>query len=658
MSAASPPIVLPDSPYRGLGEFRFADRFIFFGRHEETAKLLRTITIYRGVLFYGDSGTGKSSLINAGLVPELLKQDFAPERLRVQPRLGEEIVVERFVESDGKQIIFLPSRLVTDNVVPRLVVSTEELEQRLGALKPSPLPLLIFDQFEELVTLAEESARSTIGGEAYSAQGRTIGLIVRLLRDPTFQGKLLFVFREDYLAKLAPLFARAPELTDQFVRLTPLSNKYLRSVIRGPFELPGSNWNPTISETLADQLASSIQSRGDLSINLSEVQVACLQLWLSPNPEELYAKRRVEGLLEDFLEQSLAHMKDLADPAVALLSRMVTASGTRNVISDGDAIQAVVQEDRLPTERVEKALTALVADTRLVSRELRHNTYFYEIVSEFLVPWISRQKIKRQERLAHRKFIKRIFAGLSIFIVICGVGAYLWFQWVRYTNTVKARESVLVQNAERQVRSLQDQIATQRIEDVDRLQDANTNVARLNNDLAIARKGAADLQIDNSKLVGQLASLRQDQQGLETKLQAAEHDRTEYLSRVNAFDADAARIRAEMDAKTVDADLAHLRAYFLGSYVLYKSDGSLVKTHVERPIYPPIAKAARIQGTVTLLISISQDGTVKEMTYLSGPIMLIQATKDAVSKWTYEPIEINGKPTEVMTIIKVNFTLG
>jgi hypothetical protein len=656
---ASPPLALPVCPFRGLGEFRFADRDIFSGRKEETAKLLRTITIYRGVLFYGDSGTGKSSLISAGLVPEVLKEGFVPERLRVQPRKGEEIVVERFPESDQEPIIFLPSRLADDELLPRFVLSAEVLERRLRALKPGPFSLLIFDQFEELVTLTEEGARGTIGKEAYFAQQRIIELIARLLRDPGFQGKLLFVLREDYLAKLTPLFGRAPELTDQFVRLAPLSNEYLHSVIRGPFELTGAAWNTTISEDLAGKLASDIESRGDPYINLSEVQVACLQLWLSSNPAELYARRGVEGLLEDFLEQSLANMKELADPAVAVLSRMVTASGTRNVVSEDDAVQAVVGEDRLSVEHVKKALTALVTDTKLVRRELRHNTYFYEIVSEFLVPWISRQRAKRKERIRLRGFIKKTLIGLGAFLVACCIAGYVWFEGVRYKNTVRAIQTQLVQEEKRRSEGLRQRLSAQQHDSAMRISEERASIAQLNKDIADERRKNSDLKAYNTGLVGQVASLRRDEQGLQTKLQASESDLEQYRSRVNTFDADAAKIQAEMDAKTRDTDSAHLRALFTPRTYIFSYNGPpLTPIYTERPGYPAIAKAARISGKVELLVKIGVDGAVKETAFISGPAMLIQASKDAVSKWIYKPILINGKPVEVITIVPITFNLG
>ena len=86
---------LPSAPYRGIEPFRFIDQPIFSARTGEVRKLIRLITIYRGIFFYGESGVGKSSLINAGLIPALRDEGFAPERVRVQPFAEKELVVER-----------------------------------------------------------------------------------------------------------------------------------------------------------------------------------------------------------------------------------------------------------------------------------------------------------------------------------------------------------------------------------------------------------------------------------------------------------------------------------------------------------------------------------------------------------------------------------
>ena len=76
------------------------------------------------------------------------------------------------------------------------------------------------------------------------------------------------------------------------------------------------------------------------------------------------------------------------------------------------------------------------------------------------------------------------------------------------------------------------------------------------------------------------------------------------------------------------------------------------------PVYPPIAKAAHIQGQVVLHAIISKTGTIENLQVQSGPVMLRQAAIDAISKWRYKPYLLNGEPTEVDTLITVNFTNG
>ena len=76
------------------------------------------------------------------------------------------------------------------------------------------------------------------------------------------------------------------------------------------------------------------------------------------------------------------------------------------------------------------------------------------------------------------------------------------------------------------------------------------------------------------------------------------------------------------------------------------------------PVYPPVARAAHIQGTVTLHVIISSTGTVERLEAISGPEMLKGAAVDAVKNWRYKPYLLNGAPTEVDTTVIVNFNLS
>ncbi len=75
------------------------------------------------------------------------------------------------------------------------------------------------------------------------------------------------------------------------------------------------------------------------------------------------------------------------------------------------------------------------------------------------------------------------------------------------------------------------------------------------------------------------------------------------------------------------------------------------------PEYPPLAKMARIQGTVRMEAVISKDGTIQDLKALSGHPLLVRAAMDAVARWRYQPTLLNGEPVEVVTEVEVKFIL-
>ena len=77
-----------------------------------------------------------------------------------------------------------------------------------------------------------------------------------------------------------------------------------------------------------------------------------------------------------------------------------------------------------------------------------------------------------------------------------------------------------------------------------------------------------------------------------------------------------------------------------------------------QPIYPPIARAAGIGGTVIIQATISKTGRIESAHAVSGPAMLQGAAIEAVRNARYRPFLLNGQPTEVETTININFHLG
>ena len=76
------------------------------------------------------------------------------------------------------------------------------------------------------------------------------------------------------------------------------------------------------------------------------------------------------------------------------------------------------------------------------------------------------------------------------------------------------------------------------------------------------------------------------------------------------------------------------------------------------PVYPPAAKAARVQGAVEFTAIISKTGTIENLRLVRGHPLLVNAAKAAVLQWKYRPTLLNGEPVEVITDITVNFVLS
>jgi Novel STAND NTPase 1 len=391
VTARVEPELQPAAPFRGIDSFRYIDHPIFFARREQTVELLRRVVIYRGVLLFGESGAGKSSLVNAGLVPLVMEEGFIPERLRVQPREGEEIIVERFVLSEEPRR-HLRSQLAGDSGAPRVVLAVDALRERLNELDAEHPPLLIFDQFEEIVTQFEEAPSGLDLRSRKRSQQKIVELIGELLENQTRRMKLLFAFREDYLAKVADLLAEHAIAERHYVRLTPPGAAVVPAIVRGPFKR--FEFDNELSEELAKRIEREMDQRaGGGRISLSELQIVCLRLWQSHDPATELTEKGIQGLLEDYLGDALDQFPVHQQyTAVAALSRMITPSGARNVISEENLIGYLHDEEGIDSDETRSTLAALEEQAHLIRRELRRDVPFYEITSEFLAPWIRRQR--------------------------------------------------------------------------------------------------------------------------------------------------------------------------------------------------------------------------------------------------------------------------
>jgi len=464
---------LPKEPYRGILPFRLLDWPIFFEREAETQRLTNLVSLYRGVLLYGRSGAGKSSLLNAGLIPHALRQRRAPERIRVYPESGKELFVEpiNLQESDAAEHSenepprYLPSRFITStDATDGVRLSCEEFSRTLHDPSDLGRPLLIFDQFEELVTLFEENPKDKEHFEqAHAARVEIEQLLYKLLVSESLPLKLVFAFRDDYFARLTPLFSRIPNLMDQTVRLALPGIEVLRHIVRGPFlpseerGLPAGHFRDKLgepdelNEKLADKIESGIRtSQPSGVLNLSEVQTLCLALWQQrKRREELLRADNPAAVLQQIIESTaVASLKSLLPwdrfRTRALLANLVTQEGTRNVVSE----ENLISETRRNLMRVfpqvgwRKLLKDLPQKTGLVRRSLSSGTTYYELASEFLISWI--QKRQRTFRRLALTVSGLISAGLLAIVILL---VFLAFRLQDEKSKAKAAEQRAIQQS-------------------------------------------------------------------------------------------------------------------------------------------------------------------------------------------------------------------
>jgi TonB family protein len=78
---------------------------------------------------------------------------------------------------------------------------------------------------------------------------------------------------------------------------------------------------------------------------------------------------------------------------------------------------------------------------------------------------------------------------------------------------------------------------------------------------------------------------------------------------------------------------------------------------IVRPTYPALARQTHVEGRVSLNCLVGTDGLVAKIKVTKGHPLLIQAATDAVSKWRFKPLVLNGKAVEVETIVNIDFQL-
>ncbi len=359
-----------NNPYAGPRPFEIGETL--FGREREVAALRYMLTSERIVLLYSPSGAGKSSLINAGLLPQLANRFdiWGPARLNLLPPDGN---WNRYVWSTI-------AALEKSETLPEMTL-TEYAAQR----PREGNPLILFDQFEEVLRL------DPVDLAAKRAFFEQLG---EMLRDPGIWA--LFVLREDYLAPLDAYRRLLPTQFQNRYRIDRLTREMAIKAIEKPVETTSRKYFPGVVETLADNLTKvkiqqpdgSFREEPGVYVEPLQLQVVCYDLWEKLKPNEQTIGLDKVGDIGEALSSYYVNAVERAAGRIENTERLIR-EWFQNKLITPDGVRNQVRHEAVASGGLDNALIAKLVDSYIVRAEHRGGSLWYELSHDRLIDPIS-----------------------------------------------------------------------------------------------------------------------------------------------------------------------------------------------------------------------------------------------------------------------------
>ncbi|MCC7014921.1 MAG: hypothetical protein IT454_20330 [Planctomycetes bacterium] len=404
-------------PFIGPRPFDGRDASVFFGRERETQDLVSLVMAHRALLLYAPSGAGKSSLLNARVIPELVRPERGAKILgpgRVSGQLPEGLALESLANVFSFHL--LVSLGIPTPVAARAEITAciEHLVQDHAAESDAPV-VLVIDQFEELFTRQVDRWRDR---EPFL---RALGAASDAL--PFL--RIVLAMREEYLASLAPFVRCLPERIRAQYRLERLRRDAALEAIQRPVELAGRSFAPgAAQELLGNLLRVPVPGEPQKEIEGEFVepvhlQVACRNVWDSLAPEQsvielgvIRAAGSLDVALEEYYDacvataaghgsESEAHVREWIEAV------LMTSEGTRNIVAKSPNVTAGMQTKVVEQLEMQHVLRA----------EIRGGAVFYELSHDrFLQPIRRSNRAWREKQLSQAPELAELEARAAAWV--------------------------------------------------------------------------------------------------------------------------------------------------------------------------------------------------------------------------------------------------
>jgi hypothetical protein len=413
-SVLTPDARLMTSPYKELKYYEEGDSENFAGREQDVHQLLSRVVISRAFVLYARSGLGKTSVLLAGLFPELRKRDYRPIYVRT---LEDPL-------RDLKAAVAREGGLSAEGNSLRALLQ-EDCED--GS------PVIALDQFEEFfIRFRDQPAK----------RAEFVREVAAVIADESVDARVIFSVREDYLAALDDMQRRLPHLFTQSYRLMPLTAFGAREAIVRPLLQNQVPYDERLVTRLVDELAKfdfesarlqitcaelyrSAFEREGVQIHLSEEDLGLLEkqlremVWksnvttygsvIASSPLAAPHGALLEGVFQRYLQRAIAPVEERYPFLSRLvLEEMITRQETKYAIPLSELSACVTGGHEALREVLES-----LADRNLVHVSTLRSEPLYEIVHECLVPEIRRWLALNEEFVGFRDALDLIVTGSS-----------------------------------------------------------------------------------------------------------------------------------------------------------------------------------------------------------------------------------------------------
>jgi len=423
------PKVQERNPYVGPRPFEWQDRDLFFGRDREASEVLSLVIAHRALLLYAQSGSGKTSLLNARLIPLLEEEGFEVLPLARVRGLPEDIEPE---EIPNLYVFNTLMSWAAEEADPRRLAQmsfADFLKEREHPTDEMGLPsprVVILDQFEELFSFYQERWPDR---EGFFEQVRDALEEDDLLR-------VVFVIREDYIAQLDPFAPLLPEKLRTRFRMERLGKEAALAAVKGPLRDTRRSFAEGVAEQLVEELlkvrvqtasGETAQVPGEF-VEPVQLQVVCQSLWQDLPPDvtvitgdHLQTFGDVDQALSGFYGRSIKRAVQDTDATERELrawfeSRLITPAGTRGTVYRG----------REETGGIPNTAVDVLENLHLIRGEWRAGARWYELTHDRFIGPI--QTSNEAWRAMRRGIWLRIGGAVAVVVTLLLVGIAAWLK--------------------------------------------------------------------------------------------------------------------------------------------------------------------------------------------------------------------------------------